>query len=66
MLKGQTPPHNKCPEYDIKQSDGGAPVLELWGMRSTPLLSLLPGSLWLRVVASETGLSMSQIEQFDT
>ncbi len=30
---------NECPDYDTKQSDGEALVmLELWGMRSTPLL----------------------------
>ena len=23
---------NECPGYDIKQSDGEAPVLELWGI----------------------------------
>ena len=32
--------------YDIKQSDGEAPVmLELWGMWSTPLLLCLLGPL---------------------
>ena len=37
---------NECPRYDTKQSDGEAPVmLELWGMRSNPLLPSLPGSL---------------------
>ena len=30
-------PHNECPWYDTKQSDGEVPVmLKLWGMRSTP------------------------------
>ena len=39
---------NGCPGYDTKQSDGETPVmLELWGMRSTPLLPLL----WPGVVA---------------
>ena len=39
-------PLNECPAYDIKQSDGEVPVmLELWGMWSTPSLSLLPGPL---------------------
>ena len=28
------PPHSECPIYDIKQSDGKALVLELWGMQS--------------------------------
>ena len=31
---------NECPEYDIKLSDREARVLELWGMRRTPLLPL--------------------------
>ena len=37
-------------------------MLEIWGMRSTPLLSLLPGPLWLWVVAPDRDLSVSQIE----
>ena len=50
---------NKCPEYDTKQSDGEVPVkLGLWGMRSTPSLPLLPGSLRSGVVASDRALSM--------
>ena len=45
--------------YDTKQSDGEAPVmLELWGMWSTPSLSLLPGPLWPRMVATDRALSM--------
>ena len=44
--EGQNSP-NKCPGYDTKQSHGEAPVmLELWGMRSTPLLPSLPCPLW--------------------
>ena len=40
------PTSNECPGYDIKQSDSEVPImLELWGMWSTPLLPLLPGSL---------------------
>ena len=57
-----TPP-NECPGYDTKQSDGEATVmLELWGTRSTPSLPLLPGPLWLGVVAPDRVLSMGQIE----
>ena len=42
--------------YDTKQSDGEVPaVLELWGMRSTPSLPLLPGPLWPGVVAPDKG-----------
>ena len=41
-------PYHECPGYGTKQSDGEVPVmLELWGMRSTPLLPLLPDPLWL-------------------
>ena len=36
---------------------------ELWGMRSTPSLTLLPGPLRLRVVASDRVLPIGQIEQ---
>ena len=50
------PPTNGCPVYDTKQSDGEVPaMLELWGMRSTPLLPLLPGPLWPGVVAPDKG-----------
>ena len=48
IQRGKTPPRlpNECPGYDTKQSDGEVPaVLELWGMQSTPLLTLLPGPL---------------------
>ena len=45
---------NECPAYDTKQFDGEALVmLVLWGMWSTSSLPLLPGSLWLRVVAPD-------------
>ena len=30
-------------------------MLDLWGMQSTPLLQLLPGPLWLEVVAADKG-----------
>ena len=30
-------------------------MLELWGMRSTSSLPLLPGTLWLGMVASDKG-----------
>ena len=44
------------PRYDTKQSDGEVPVmLELWGMRSTPLLPSLSGSLRPGVVAPDKG-----------
>ena len=45
----------ECPRYVTKQSDGEVSVmLELWGMRSTPLL---PG-----VVVPDRVPSMGQIE----
>ena len=37
-------------------------MIELWGMRSTPLLLSLPGLLWPGVVAHDRALFMSQIE----
>ena len=45
---------NKCPGYDIKQSDGEVPViLKLSGMWSTPFIAIAPrstqtrsGSIW--------------------
>ena len=37
-------------------------MLELWGMQSTPSLPLLPGLLWLRVVALDRVLSRGQLE----
>ena len=54
---------NKCPEYDIKQSDCESPALDIWGMWSTPSLPLLPCPLWPGVVALDRVLSMGQIEQ---
>ena len=46
------------PGYDIKPSDGKAPVLELCKMWSIPSLSLLPGPLRPRVVVYVRILSM--------
>ena len=37
-------------------------MLELWGMQSTPLLSSLPGSLWLGVIVPDRVLYVGQIE----
>ena len=56
-------PRTEYPGYDIKQSDGEAPVmLELWGIPSIPSLPLLLGQLWPGVVALDRVLSMGQIE----
>ena len=63
LCRGIRPPHNECPRYDTKQSDGDYPVmLELWGMQSIPSLQLLPGPFWPRLGASDWILSMDQIE----
>ena len=40
-------------------------MLELWGMRSTPSLPLLPGSLYHGVITSDRVLFIGQIELFD-
>ena len=59
LCRGVRPHLNERPGYDTKQSDGEVPVvLEIWGMRSTPSLPLLPGPLWPGVVASDRFLSM--------
>ena len=58
--------YNECPGYDTKIYDGEGPVmLELWGIRSIPSLTLLPGPLWFRVVAYDRVLSIGQIELFN-
>ena len=52
----------ECSEYDTKQSDGKVLVmLELWGMRSIPLLPSLSGPLKPRVIAPDRVLSMGHI-----
>ena len=61
--KGQDPTPNSCPVHGTKQSDGEVPVMvELWGMRCTSSLPLLPGPLWPGVVAPDRVHSMGQIE----
>ena len=55
-----------CVGYDIKQSDGEAPVmLKLLGIQRTSSLSLLASLLGPLVVAPDRVLSMGQIELFD-
>ena len=57
------PSPNECPGYDTKQSDDEVPVmLELWRMRSTPSLPLLPVPHWPGIVAPDRALSMGWIE----
>ena len=54
---------NECPGHDSKQSGGEIPViLELWRMRSTPSLPLLPGPQWPWVVVPDRVPSISQKE----
>ena len=54
---------NECPVYHSKQFDGDVPVMrELWRIRSTLLLLLLPGPLWPGVVAPDRVPFMDQIE----
>ena len=61
--EGQDPPTNEFPGYDTKQFHVEVPVmLELWRMRSTPSLLLLPGLLWPGEVAPDKVLSRGQIE----
>ena len=56
-------PTKECPDNDTKQSDWDVPVmLELWGMRGTPSLPLVPGPLWPGVVASDRVQYIGQIE----
>ena len=43
-------------------SDCEALVLDIWGVESTPSLSLLPGSLWLGVVVPVRIPCMDQID----
>ena len=58
LQMGETPT-NECPGYDTKRYDDEASDTGVWGMRSTPSLTLLPGPLWPRRIASDRALSMS-------
>ena len=62
LLRAKTP-SDEYPNYDVNPSDGEAPILEIWGMESTPSLPMFPGPLWPRVVPSDRVLSMGQIER---
>ena len=49
--------------YDSKQSKAAAPIImELWGMGRTSSFSLILAQLYPGVVASDSLLSMGQIE----
>ena len=48
LHRGVRPFPNKCPGYDIKQSDGEVPVmLELWGNMEHPFIAITPMSTGL-------------------
>ena len=53
------------PVYNTKLSDDEAPVMEPWGMWSTPSLPLLPCPHRSGVVVPVRVSSMGQIERFD-
>ena len=56
-------PANECPVYDSKYSDGEvAVILDLSGVQTTPLLLSFPSFLWPGMIASNSILSISQIE----
>ena len=59
LQRGKTYPHNECPIYDTKQSDGEFPVmLEFGGVRSTPSLPLFSGPPWPGMVTLDRALCM--------
>ena len=56
-------PANECSGYDIKQSDGEVPALEICEKWRTLSLALFPSPLWPGIVTPEWVLSMGQIEE---
>ena len=53
--------YTDCPGYATKQFDDEVPVMmELWEMQNTPSLLLLPGPLWLGLVALDRALNNLQ------
>ena len=63
LCRGVRSSLNECPVYDTKKSDGVAPVmLELWGIKSSPSLPFLPGSLWPREAVPDRVLFVGLIE----
>ena len=65
LFIGVRHPLNERPDFDSKQSDGEAPVVELLGMWSTLSLLLLLVSLLPGVVAPFRVPSMDQMKLFD-
>ena len=64
LQMGKTyPPHNaECPKYNVKPYDGESPVLESWGMGSTPSFPLLPSPLRPGGIVPVKVTSIGQIE----
>ena len=61
LQRGKAPPIG-----GIKKSDCEAPVIqELWGIRSTSSLPLLPGRSWFGVVAPDRVQFMDPMVLFD-
>ena len=66
LCRSVRPHPSEGPRNDPKQSDGEALVmLELWRVRSTPLLPSLPGPLLSGVVAPDKVLLIGQMQLFD-
>ena len=61
LPKGRTNPH-MCLRYNIKQSDGETPVLELLWVWCSSSLPLFPDPLWLEMLVPIRVLSIRQIE----
>ena len=55
FCKGLIPPPNRCPGYDIKQSDGKTPALGDLGNVKYPFIAIAPRSTLTRSVSSWKG-----------
>ena len=63
FLQRSKTPHNECPWYDTKQSEGViTAMVEPWGMQSYPSLPLLLDPFWPGVVETDRHISVGQIE----
>ena len=65
--KEYNPPLDECPGFDTKQSNGEfSVILELWGIRSTLSLALLPDPLWPGMLVPDMGqIELFKVEMFD-
>ena len=59
LQRGKTPTSKRVLDMTLSNL---MVILELWGIRSTPSLPLLPGSLWPRMVAPNRVLPTGLIE----